>query len=249
MIRRVITGGSPSIVQPDYWWYRARADLLHAALGRYVGDPERVLDVGSADGPSVGWLRERGQVIALDVDPRGLVPGDVCGSAMELPFASGSFDVVAALDVVEHCESEERALSEMGRVLKPGGRLLLSVPAYQWAWTSFDDHNHHYRRYTRKRLVRAVEGAGLEVLRATYAFAGTLPFFAVTRLATRARERSRPNQSTLAPDAVPSLPDPGRAVTGMLMGLSRIDERLLRSTDLPAGSSVVVAARRRGMAR
>jgi len=244
MMLRVTLGGSPSIAQPDYWWYRARADLLRAALGRYVGEPGRVLDVGSADGPSVDWLRGNGCVTALDVDPRGLTPGDVCGSAMELPFASATFDVVSAFDVLEHCESESKALSEMGRVLKPGGRLLLSVPAYQWAWTSFDDHNQHHRRYTRPRLVSAVEAAGLEVIRATYAFAGTLPFFTASRLATRVRERaSRGSGSVLEADAVPNLPNPGVAITRMLLGLSRIDQRLLASVDLPAGSSVVVAAR------
>ena len=244
MMTRVSSGGSPSIVQPDYWWYRARADLLRVALGQYVGEPDRLLDVGSADGPSVGWLRRRGHVTALDVDPRGLVPGDVCGSAMDLPFASETFDVVAAFDVVEHCEDDARALSEMARVLKPGGRLLVSVPAYQWAWTSFDDHNRHYRRYTRGRLVAAVEGAGLDVLRATHVFAGTLPFFVASRLTTRLRERGT-ETATLNPDDVPALPDPGPAVTRMLGALSRVDERLLRHTNLPAGSSVVVAARRR----
>lgn len=219
--------------------------MLRAALGSYVGSPDRVLDVGSADGPSVGWLRDRGRVTALDVDPRGLVPGDVCGSAMALPFASEIFDVVAALDVVEHCESEAQALSEMGRVLKPGGRLLLSVPAYQWAWTNFDEDNQHHRRYTRRRLVAGVEGAGLEVLRATYAFACTLPIFALNRLSTQVRESRGRDAAPLEPDGVPSLPDPGRAVTKVLTGLCRIDERLLGSVDLPAGSSVVVAARRK----
>jgi hypothetical protein len=84
----------------------------------------------------------------------------------------------------------------------------------------------------------------LEVLRATHVFTGTLPFFAASRLTTRLRERGTVT-ATLEPDAVPVLPDPGRAVTRMLTALSRVDEHLLRYTDLPAGSSVVVAARRR----
>ncbi|WP_109510315.1 class I SAM-dependent methyltransferase [Nocardioides speluncae] len=232
--------GSPSISHPDYWWYRARADLLRVALERYVGSPGRVLDVGSADGPSVGWLRH-GQRVALDLDPRGLQPGDICGSATALPFADGSFDVVAAFDVVEHCRSEESALAEVARVLAPGGRFLMSVPAYQWAWTHHDDLNHHHRRYTRRRAVAAVRGAGLDVLRASHVFAGTFPFFAADRLRTRLRERGR-SATPLAEGEVPPLPQPSPAVESLLMACSRLDRRLLARRDLPFGSSVVVAA-------
>lgn len=239
------TGGSPSIEHPDYWWYRVRAELLRIALDRFVGAPGRVLDVGSADGPSVGWLHGRGVRVALDVDPRGLMPGDVCASAMELPFADGSFDVVAAFDVIEHCSDDLKALAEIHRTLAPGGRFLMSVPAYQWAWTNFDVQNEHHRRYTRKRVVTAVEDTGFEVLRATYMFAGTLPFFAADRLVTRVRERGGRAAPELAPGEVPRLPDPGPLVTKILTGASRLDARALAKVDLPAGSSVVVAARKR----
>jgi SAM-dependent methyltransferase len=127
------------IEHPDYWWYRARADLLRSALDGYIRDPRLVLGVGSADGPSVDWLHRKGKHVSLDVDPRGLDVGGICGSALALPFADESFDVVAAFDVVEHCDPEAAVLNELARVLTPGGRLLLSVPAYQWAWTRFDD--------------------------------------------------------------------------------------------------------------
>lgn len=235
--------GSPSIDQPDYWWYRARAELLRVALVDYVGDPERVLDVGSADGPSVGWLRGHGRRTALDLDPRGLEPGDVCGSATALPFADESFDVVAAFDVVEHCEPEAEALLEVRRVLAPEGRFLMSVPAYQWAWTHHDDHNHHHRRYTRKRAVAAVEGAGLEVLRASYVFGGTFPFFAADRLLTRFRQRRTP-APRLGPDEVPPLPEVSPLVERVLLAGTALDRRLLPTRDLPVGSSVVIAARK-----
>jgi SAM-dependent methyltransferase len=235
--------GSPSIAAPDYWWYRARADLLETALSEFVGEPRRLLDVGSADGPSVSWLRGHGKQVALDVDPRGLVAGGVCGSALELPFADEVFDVIAAFDVIEHCEPEATALAEVHRVLAPGGRFLMSVPAYQWAWTHFDDHNHHHRRYTRQRATSALKRAGFEILRATHVFGSTFPMFAADRLLTRVKERGRPAAS-LGPDGVPTLPEVSPAAEKVLMGLARLDQKVLRSVDLPFGSSVVVAAQK-----
>ena len=242
-IAAVVTVGSPSIEHPGYWWYRARADLLRVALEKYVAGRGRLLDVGSADGPSVDWLRDRGHRVALDVDPRGLGPGDVCASVTRLPFVDGAFEVVAAFDVVEHCEPESAALAEVSRVLAPGGIFVMSVPAYQWAWTRFDEDNHHHRRYTRPRAVAAVRAQGLEVLRASYIFTGTFPFFAADRLRTRWRERGLPAVDRPVP-TVPELPRVGPAVERLLLGATRVDRALLRRGDLPFGSSVVVAARK-----
>jgi len=232
--------GSSSLVQPDYWWYRARTDLLEAALGPYLGEPKTTLDVGSADGPSVAWMRGNHRQVTLDLHPRGLTPGEgVCGSAMALPFADEVFDVVAAFDVVEHCESETRAMAELTRVLRPGGRMLLSVPAYQWAWSDHDVRAGHYRRYTKPRLVNLVNGAGLTVERSTYAFSAVFPFFAAERAVRRLRQR-------VGRDPESGLAQVSPRVDRMLMWLSQLDQRLLRGRDLPFGSSVFVAALKSG---
>ena len=228
--------GSSSLAQPNYWWYRARADLLEVVLGPYLGKPKMTLDVGSADGPSVAWMRGAHRRVTLDLHPRGLTPGEgVCGSATALPFADESFDVVAAFDVVEHCESETQAISELARVLEPGGRMLLSVPAYQWAWSDHDARAGHFRRYTKPRLVSLVESAGLTVERSTYAFSSVFPFFVAERAVRRLRRRTG---DTREQGLAPVSP----AVDRMLMGLSRLDHRLLRGRNLPFGSSVFLAA-------
>lgn len=236
------TAGSPSLNAPEYWWYTARARLLQTVLEPYAAGARRVLDVGSADGPSVGWLAASDLKVAMDIDPRGLVPGGVCGSATALPFADASFDVVAAFDVIEHCAPEALALSEAARVLAPGGVFLMSVPAYQWAWTGFDEANHHHRRYTRRRAVDAVTGAGFRVERATYAFGATFPAFAADRLRRRLSERRTGAPAVTGTE--PELPQVNPLVERALLRATRVDERVLRTRDLPFGSSVVVAARR-----
>ncbi len=235
----VTQSGSSSIGQPDYWWYRARTELLHSALGDFLGTPRRLLDVGSADGPSVSWMQGDHERFAIDLDPRGLGAGTgVCASALALPFRDGSFDVVGAFDVIEHCEPEAQAIEELARVLAPGGRLLASVPAYQWAWSDHDERAGHYRRYTRPRLRAAVEAAGFVVDRCTYGFAGVFPVFAAERAVRRLRGR----QSAPAD----GLPQVSPAQDRVLMGLSRVERRVLRRRDLPFGSSVFLAAHRPG---
>lgn len=227
--------GSSSIGQPDYWWYRARTDLLRAALGDFLGTPRRLLDVGSADGPSIAWMRGDHERFAIDLDPRGLTPGTgVCASALALPFADATFDVVGAFDVIEHCEPEARAIGELARVLTPGGLLLASVPAYQWAWSDHDVRAGHHRRYTRRRFVAAVEGAGFTVKRCTYGFAGVFPLFAAERLARRVRRGGGA--------ASEGLPQVSRLQDRILTGLSAAEAWALRRHDLPFGSSIFLAA-------
>ncbi len=267
MIAAVTQSGSSSIDQPGYWWHDARGDLLRAALGDWLGDrpgdrlgdrpgdwlgdrtggpgdrlgrSARVLDVGSADGPSARWLHGDHQRVAVDMDPRGLTAGrDVCASALRLPFADETFDVAAAFDVIEHCEPESVAVAELARVLRPGGRLLVSVPAYAWAWSDHDVRAGHHRRYTRARLVAALEGAGLDVVRSTHAFALVFPFFAGERLARRLR---RPDERGPTGSR---LPQPPAAVDRLLRALCRAESRLLPRVDLPFGSSVLAAAVKR----
>jgi SAM-dependent methyltransferase len=226
--------GSSSLGREGYWWHRARTDLLGAVMTPHLAAPRRTLDVGSADAPSVGWMRGEQQHVSLDLFPDGLRPGEgVVGSATDLPFADGTFDVVSAFDVVEHCADDDRAVAELRRVLAPGGRMLLSVPAYQWAWSDHDVRAGHHRRYTRAGIVGLVEGTGMDVLRATYAFGGVFPLFAAERLRRRLRPATGPDSR---------LPEVSPAVDRALMGVCRAEAHLLRRRDLPFGSSVFVAA-------
>jgi len=226
---KVEQAGSSSLNKPTYWWYQARGRLLPAVLAPTLRETTHVLDVGSADGPSAAWLPGR---ICLDIDPRGLRPRDVCASADKLPFGDGTFDVVSAFDVVEHFNDDVGMLTEVHRVMRPGGTLLLSVPAYQWAFSAFDVRAGHYRRYTTKRLRDTVQRAGFTVERSTYAFFLTLPFFILSRLLVKAGR---------AGDEVSALPAP---VERILLALCRFEEVLVRRWSLPAGSSVLLAARR-----
>ena len=190
------------------------------------------------------WLREdSGARPTWDFDLRGLAPGGVCGSALALPFSDGMFDIVAAFDVLGTLRALASRTQRVGSSLCRRGRLLVSVPAYTWAWSDFDEENGHHRRYTRTRAVEAVRDAGLEPLRSTYAFASVFPAFVSERLARRIRTAVSRADSRRPADVV-SLPEVSPRIAALLRRLCRIDRRILRTRNLPFGSSVVVAARK-----
>lgn len=229
--------GSGSIQNANYWWYRARARLMEAVLAPWLAGHPLLVDVGSADGPSVDWLADRCRRVPVDIDPAGLRPGGVCASALELPFADGAVDAVSAFDVVEHFPDDHAVLLELFRVLQPGGVLLASVPAYAWAWSDFDESAGHFRRYRRSAFVRALRRAGFDVLYDTYAFASTFPLFAADRLRGRllGRRAERARDSEMK-----------EGTQRALLALARVEERVIRHVRMPFGSSVFVVARKAG---
>jgi SAM-dependent methyltransferase len=112
----------------------------------------------------------------------------VPGSIADMPFADGSFELAVCLDVIEHLEDDRAALKELRRVVAPGGNLLVTVPAYQWLWSSHDTVNQHRRRYTKGTLLHAAADAGWRCERVTYFNSLLLP----VAIVLRALERVRP---------------------------------------------------------
>src|SRR3984893_2230285 len=173
-------------VEGTHWWFAGRRRIIAGFLERICTELEKeqphILDVGCGTGANLELLARFGDAEGVDVSPGAL---DFCrqrglksvrqGEAESLPFPDASFDLVTGLDVVEHLDDDVAGLKEMWRVLRPGGRALLFVPAFRFLWGVQDDISHHRRRYTRSELKRTAEQAGLTIDRATYA---NITFFA-----------------------------------------------------------------------
>lgn len=162
----------------SHWWYTARRRILAAVIAREIALPSdaRILEIGCGTGHNVPMLRAFGAVdaVELDDDARG-VASDRLGMAVTkaaLPaldgLAPGSYDLIALLDVIEHVEQDHDGLASIRERLRPGGKILITVPAHQWMWSAHDRLNHHYRRYSAKALRVLVEGAGLKVEKLSY---------------------------------------------------------------------------------
>src|SRR5260370_39392094 len=141
--------------------------VLNQYLGPNGAHGRRILDVGCGTGTMLTHLASCGKAAGVDIDEeaigfcreRGLQ--DVrLGEAANLPFADGSFDLVTALDVVEHLDDDVGALVEMKRVLRPDGHILVTVPAHRFLWGDQDEVNMHKRRYTAPELRRRLAESG-----------------------------------------------------------------------------------------
>jgi SAM-dependent methyltransferase len=167
-------------VEQSHWWYTGRRKILAdfvEKICRQVKDRRpRILDVGCGTGANLLMLSEYGDAEGVDVSEdalafcreRGLEKVRL-GAAEDLPYEDGTFDLVTALDVVEHLDDDLAGLREMRRVLRPGGRVLLFVPTFMFLWGLQDDVSNHRRRYRLPELQRVLEQAGFEIERTTYA--------------------------------------------------------------------------------
>ncbi len=171
-------------VEDEHWWHvgmrRLAIDWVSAA--RPAGG--RILDVGCGTGRLLSDLRQIGAAYGVDCSPLAAevwraaqIPGVLQGWAQRLPFADATFDLVTCLDVLYHRDvpDEVEVLRELARVLRPGGVLILRVPALPWLCTRRDVRFHTRRRYTRGQLSQQVRAAGLAVERLTSANALLLP--------------------------------------------------------------------------
>ncbi|HKC84639.1 MAG TPA: methyltransferase domain-containing protein [Blastocatellia bacterium] len=151
------------------------SDSQKARPGASLTD-SRVLDIGCGAGATMDHLKRFGRPHGIDLSEIPLRFSRRRGhqrtlraSATELPFDSESFDLVTALDVIEHLEDDARGLAEIRRVLKPGAPAVIFVPAFQSLWGPNDVQSGHKRRYRLDQLRAVVENAGLRVERISYA--------------------------------------------------------------------------------
>ena len=173
-------------LEETHWWYVGRrriiASFVKDICARITDRRPQILDVGCGTGANLKMLSEFGDAAGVDISAdaiefcraRGLKNVRL-GAAEELPYESDTFDLVTALDVVEHLDDDVGGLREIRRVLRPGGHALIFVPTFMWLWGVQDDVSHHRRRYTLPELRRAMNEAGFEVERSTYANITFLP--------------------------------------------------------------------------
>jgi len=241
-------------VEETHWWFAGRRRIIKSFLERLCRDvkvesagnsrnyaPLSILDVGCGTGANLEMLSEFGEAEGVDISGEALtfcrergLENVKQGEAEALPFEDSSFDLVTGLDVVEHLDDDHAGLKEMRRVLRPGGHVLVFVPAFMFLWGVQDDISHHRRRYTLDQLNRVMLQSGFRVERASYV---NISFFApilLGRLLMRVL-RIRPeseNNITIG------------FLNGLLGKLFGAESLALRYLNFPFGVSIICVARR-----
>lgn len=220
-----------------HWWYVARRKILADLIARETDLPEgaRILEIGCGTGHNFEMLKGFGRLDALEVDgeARALASkrlGHAVGDA-PLPELSGAPDrtyhLIALLDVLEHVDGDEAALRSIATKLAPGGRILVTVPAYQWMWSAHDLAHHHKRRYSKRGLRRVAEAAGLKVSGIGYFNSLLFPLAAAVRIAGKIAGKSSSD------DSLP--PRPLNSLFERIFGLER---HMVGKIPFPAGVSL-----------
>jgi SAM-dependent methyltransferase len=231
--------------EDGHWWFRARRSIAAHILRRLaLSANATILEVGSGTGGNLAMLSQFGRLFAMELDAearalsdrRRIVKAEKGILPHQIPFGDRRFDVIAAFDVLEHIEADLETLVALHGRLRPGGKLLMTVPAFAFLWSAHDDSHHHKRRYRLKPLVGLVERAGYRVVLANYCNFWLFPIVAAARL----RERlagARGSNGTL-------LPVPPAPLNRMLEVIFSSERYLHSVVRLPFGVSIVLLAER-----
>lgn len=227
----------------QHWWYVARRDILSKIIADRVeaGPTTNILEIGCGTGHNLAMLSQFGWVDAceLDEEARGLATERLGRPVQEarLPdlsrFKPASYDLIALLDVLEHVPDDTAAIEAIARLLKPGGKLLLTVPANKWMWSGHDVAHHHFRRYSRRDLKGLVRRTGLKIDLLSYFNSLLYPPIAAVRILNKLLGRAE------ADDALPS-----RGVNGLLQRIFAAEKALIGHVPLPFGVSLVTVLSR-----
>ncbi len=241
-------------LEDSHWWFRGRRTVYFGLLRHHLQGlrPARVLDLGCGYGGFLEGLAQIGATVhQSDISVESLAhcaergfPRGVVSSGYALPYADGVFDLVCLFDAIEHIPDDERVMREVARVLRPGGLVLVTVPAYQFLYANNDRVAQHQRRYTRGRLAGVFAQAGLSVERNTHSNVFLFPLILPTVLAIKAVETLFPRK--LDPEHTNlSWPIP-RFVHDALHAVFAAELPFTRRFDWPAGHSIAALARKPG---
>ena len=197
-------------LEATHWWFTERRRLFGRIIkGLNLSREVRILDIGTSTGTNLRMLRDLGfsRFEGLDHSEEAarwcadkgygkVTVGDIC----RLPFPDDEFDFVLATDVIEHVDDDLTALREIRRVLKPGGHVLITVPAFQVLWGVQDEVGQHKRRYRASELLARTEAAGLSVCKKFYFnYLLFLPILATRTLIRRSRAHVRSENELNSP--------------------------------------------------
>lgn len=230
-------------VQERHWWFAARRRILASVIGALSLPPQaEILEIGCGTGANLAMLSGFGRLQAMEYDDHARAIAadlDICpivagGLPEPIPISldDAYFDLVCLLDVLEHIDDDTAGLARARRLLKPSGRLLVTVPAYAWLWSAHDDAHHHRRRYTSGMIQQRARESGLAVARLGYFNSLLFPLIAAIRVGKKLIGGQDWHEGSDA--AMPSA-----RINALLSGIFGLERHLAPRMLFPFGTSVL----------
>lgn len=240
-------------LETTHWWFTARINILKSAISKLIEKNKKsdlkILNVGVASGETSRMLEKFGNVTSVEYDKdcceylRSVGGIDVIEASLtDLPFEDNTFDMVCAFDVIEHIEDDQLAMSEIYRVLKPGGQSILTVPAYQFLWSEHDEINFHFRRYTSSQLKHLVKNK-LEVDYISYFNFFLFPPIAFARLIGKLSGLRKSKDKELKSDF--SYYDQSSIINKVFYSIFNAEKFLIGKVSFPFGVSILSVAHKK----
>ncbi|TET73914.1 MAG: class I SAM-dependent methyltransferase [Candidatus Aminicenantes bacterium] len=235
-------------LEEKHWWFLGRRNIIFSVLDKYLpnGSQLRILDVGCGTGATLRKLEKYGHTTGVDISGEAVKFCKLRGcrnvykiNRQSLFFEDKMFDVVTALDVIEHISDDCAALSEYYRVTKEDGILVLTVPAYSFLWGAHDEINHHKRRYVANELKNKVEKTGFAVEKLTYFNTFLFPFVLLARMVQRVTKMVNGGYKPRS-----DLKLHRSHINGVLKTIFVLEEPLLRKYDFLYGVSLLCVAKK-----
>ena len=231
------------------WWAVGRRNMIINFIHSLKGVPQTpdILDFGCGTGGMLDDLKKFASVYGCDTEDIAI---ELCKQrglenitkldGKTIPYENERFDVITAMDVLEHVEDDVFVMNELNRILKKGGYLMITVPAFMTLWTTRDERLHHFRRYKKKELVTRLKSADFEVVKCSYMhFFYFLPLLFVYKLKYFIKRKENVSDVKTDFSVVP------KPINSTLIAALNTETFFLKFINFPFGVSLFCIARKK----
>jgi len=231
-------------IQKKHWWFVTKKKIVLETikLNTSTSKVSTILDIGCGSGLMLNSLEKIGLTSGMDMSDeaisfsqeifsgtikKGSLPSDV-------PYANNEFDIITALDVIEHIDDDQASLRKIRDLLKSNGKCILTVPAYMSLWSHFDELNEHKRRYTKAELQEKLTLAGFRIEKLSYYNTILFPIVYIVRKLNNALNKNGSSEIEM----------PGSMINTILRSIFDVERHILRNWNMPFGVSLIAVVKK-----